>query len=90
MTWRHYKTYPKGDARRCFAVLLAVVRLNERATAHYIAQDVTCTRAEVIRALEAAKTQFGVCIQKTGSLYAITSWGVLSHSEVESFMVSVR
>ncbi len=72
-----YKAFPKSDARRYFVALLAVDRLQERATIHYVAQDIGCTRAEAQRALEAAATQFGVQFERDGSRYAITSWGVL-------------
>lgn len=34
-----YKAFPKSDARRYFVALLAVDRLKDRATIHYIAQD---------------------------------------------------
>lgn len=83
-----YKDFPKGDARRCFVVLAAIGRLKERATIHYISQDIGCTRAEAQRALEAAATQFGVVFGRDGSVYKIESWGVLSKKELATLIKS--
>ena len=85
-----YKAFPKSDARRYFVALLAVDRLTERATIHYIAQDIGCTRAEAQRALEAVETQFGVQFEREGSRYVITSWGVLKKSELARLITSVE
>lgn len=41
-----YKDFPKPDLRRCFAVLLTIERLGEKATVHYVALELECTRAE--------------------------------------------
>lgn len=79
---KNYKEFPKADARRYFVALLAVARLKERATIHYIALSIGCTRAEAQRALEAAELQFGVAFERDGSRYRITSWGVLKKSEM--------
>lgn len=78
-----YKDFPKSDARRYFAALLAVDRLKDRATVHYISQDIGCTRAEAQRALEACVTQFNVQFERNGSLYRIVSWGVLKKTELQ-------
>lgn len=83
-----YKNFPKSDARRYFVALLAVDRLKERATIHYIAQDIDCTRAEAQRALEAVETQFGVTFLRDGSRYEITSWGVLKKANVAQLIKS--
>lgn len=77
-----YKAFPKADARRYFVALLAVDRLKERATIHYVAQEIGSTRAEAQRALEAAEIQFGVKFERNGSRYTIASWGVLRKTEV--------
>lgn len=77
-----YKDFPKSDARRYFVALLAVDRLKMRATIHYIAQDIGCTRAETQRALEAVETQFGVTFGRDGSRYEIMNWGVLNKNEL--------
>lgn len=81
-----YKDFPKSDARRYFVALMAVVRLKDKATIHYISQDIGCTRAEAQRALEAVSTQFGVCFERTGSVYKVTSWGVLKKAELAEFL----
>ena len=73
----NYKDFPKSDARRYLVVLFALERLKERATLHYIAQDVACARSEVQRAIEIAQVQLGVEIEKDGSVYKIASWGIL-------------
>lgn len=83
-----YKDFPKSDARRYFTSLLAVDRLKERATIHYVSQDIGCTRAEAQRALEAAATQFGVVFEREGSLYRIVSWGVLKKAEIAKLIKS--
>ncbi len=80
MTTRQYKDYEKYDPRRYLVALFAVERLKERATAHYMAQDIGCTRAEVARALESAQKLYLVEIEKEGSVYAIRSWGVLNRA----------
>lgn len=85
-----YKDFPKSDARRYFTALLAVDRLKERATIHYVAQDIGCTRAEAQRALEAVETQFGVQFERDGSRYEITSWGVLKKAELARLIKSVE
>lgn len=77
-----YKDFPKSDARRYFTALLAVERLKERATVHYVSQDIGCTRAEAQRALETTVTQFGVVFQRFGPVYQVISWGVLKKSEL--------
>lgn len=77
-----YKDFPKGDARRIFTVLVAVSDLGPSATVHYVAERLACTRAEAQRALIAAVTEFGVGLEKDGSVYSITSWGVLDEDEV--------
>lgn len=84
-----YKAYPKADARRYFVALLAVAKLRDRATIHYVAQEIGCTRAEAQRALEAAETQFGVQLKRIGPRYEIESWGVLKHRELLRFAVPV-
>ena len=77
-----YKDFPKGDARRIFTVLVAVADLGEKATLHYIAERLECTRAEAQRALIAAVPEFGVDIEKSGYAYNIVNWGVLDEGEV--------
>jgi hypothetical protein len=77
-----YKDYPKHDFRRCLAVLQTIDELGERATVHYAAQALACTRAEVSRAIELAHQQFRVVFEKTGSIYRIASWGYISRAEV--------
>ena len=72
-----YKDYPKYDARRLLVVLFALERLERNATLHYIAQEIDCTRAEVQRAIETAQKTFLVDIEKEGSVYKLTSWGIL-------------
>jgi len=72
-----YKDFPKHDFRRCLLVLVTLNELGERATLHYAAQALECTRAEVLRAIELARHQFHVGIDKNGAVYRITSWGVL-------------
>lgn len=81
-----YKDFPKSDARRYFVALQAVVRLKDKATIHYISQDIGCTRAEAQRALEAVSTQCGVVFERTGSVYQVISWGVLKKTELTGFL----
>jgi hypothetical protein len=88
-TTPNYKDFPKSDARRYFAALLAVDRLKDQATIHYVAQDIGCTRAEAQRALAITETQFGVQFERDGSRYSITSWGVLKKTELIRFTKSV-
>jgi hypothetical protein len=85
-----YKDFPKSDARRYFTALLAVDKLNERATVHYVALDIGCTRAEAQRALQAVEAQFGVVFDRAGSLYRIVSWGVLKKSELKLFVCAEK
>ncbi|WP_374585717.1 hypothetical protein [Pseudoduganella sp.] len=82
-----YKDFPKHDLRRCFTVLIAIERLGERATAHYLSLELECTRAEVIRAIEVARTQLQAQVVKIGSSYRIDGWGVLDRRAV---MASVK
>ena len=89
MTTPTYKDFPKSDARRYFTALLAVDRLKDRATIHYVAQDIGCTRAEAQRALEAVETQFGVQFERDGSRYIIASWGVLRKAALVQLAKSV-
>lgn len=84
-----YKDFPKHDLRRCFTVLLTIERLGERATAHFLALELACSRAEVIRAIEVARAQLHVQVAKIGSSYRIDEWGVLDRSAVEASMTSV-
>lgn len=73
-----YKDFDKYDPRRYLVALFAVEELGERATAHYISQHIVCTRAEAARALDSAQKLYLVDITKTGSVYAIASWGILN------------
>lgn len=73
-----YKDYPKYDARRLLVVIFALERLGKNATTHYIAQEIDCTRVEVQRAIETAQKTFLVGIEKEGSVYKLTSWGILN------------
>ena len=84
-----YKAFPKSDARRYFAALLAVDRLKDRATIHYVAQAIGCTRSEAQRALAITETQFGVQFERDGSRYSIASWGVLKKAELARHIKSV-
>ena len=83
-----FKVFHKGDARRYFVALLAADKLKNRATLHYIAQEIGATRAEVQRALDVVAEQFGVMFERQGSTYIITSWGVLKKSELVKFIKS--
>ena len=85
---RNYKDFPKADARRYFVALLALSKLGERATVHYLAQAIGCTRSEAQRALEAAEKQFGVRFKRDGTRYEIESWGVLKSRELLQFVES--
>lgn len=85
---KNYKDFPRADARRYFVALLAVDRLKERATIHYVAQEIGCTRAEAQRALGAAELQFGVILVRDGSRYRIESWGVLKKADVARMIKS--
>lgn len=77
-----YKDFPKHDFRRCLLVLVTLEKLGARATLHYTALALECTRAEVLRAIELAQQQFFVGIDKRGSVYVIKSWGVLDRTGV--------
>jgi hypothetical protein len=81
-----YKDYPKHDFRRCLAVLQTIEDLRERATMHYVAQALECTRAEVSRAVALAQQQFRVVIEKAGSVYKITHWGYINRAEVSAML----
>jgi hypothetical protein len=83
-----YKDFPKHDFRRCLAVLLTVETLGPRASLHYVAQALECTRAEVSRAIVLAQQQFRVAIDKTGSIYRIASWGFINRAEVSAALLS--
>ncbi|MES2877541.1 MAG: hypothetical protein V4713_03895 [Pseudomonadota bacterium] len=83
-----YKDFPKSDARRYFTALLAVDRLKERATIHYVSLQIGCTRSEAQRALEAVVTQFGVIFERRGPVYQVESWGVLKKSELSRLINS--
>lgn len=81
-----FKDFPRGDARRYLLALHTASRLKERATIHYIAAEIGCTRSEAQRALEAAALQFGVVFEKDGSTYTIASWGVLKKSAIPEIL----
>lgn len=81
MTTKQYKDFEKYDPRRYLVALFAVERLKERATAHYMAQEIGCTRAEAARALESAQKFYLVEIDKEGPVYSIRSWGILNRTE---------
>lgn len=78
MQTKQYKDFEKYDGRRYLVALFAVERLKERATAHYMAMDIGCTRAEASRALDSAKKLFMVDVEKVGPVYSIKSWGILN------------
>lgn len=80
MQTKRYKDFDKYDPRRYLVALFAVERLKGRATAHYMAQEIGCTRAEAARALESAQKFFLVELDKDGSVYAIRSWGILNRA----------
>lgn len=74
----HYKDFDKYDPRRYLVVLFAVERLKDRATLHYISQEVECTRAEAQRAIESGKKLYMVDVEKEGAVYRVKSWGILN------------
>jgi len=78
-----YKDFPKHDLRRCFTVLLAIERLGEKATAHYISLELECSRAEVLRAIDVAREQLRMELVKIGSSFRIDDWGVLDRDAVQ-------
>lgn len=84
-----YKDFPKHDLRRCFTVLMTIERLGERATAHYVSLELECTRAEVIRAIDVARTQLQAQVAKIGSSYRMDDWGVLDRAAVMASMKPV-
>lgn len=86
-----YKSFPKYDARRYFCVLEAMVRLNEKATVYYMANDLEVSRSEIERAIIALKLQYGVQIEKLDGdpVYRLRSWGVLKQKEIFSLLESV-
>ncbi|NTB05931.1 hypothetical protein [Agrobacterium tumefaciens] len=73
----NYKDFPKYDPRRILVVLFAIERLGKDATSHYIAKDIRCERIEVQRAVESAERTFAAKINKIGSVYELTSWGIV-------------
>jgi hypothetical protein len=81
MPTKQYKDFEKYDGRRYLVALFAVERLKERATAHYISQEIGCTRQEAMRALESAANWYRVEIEKDGSVYKIASWGILNRTK---------
>lgn len=83
-----YKDFPKGDTRRYFTVLSAMVRLKDKASIHFISKEIGCSRGEAVNALEAVSTQLGVQFERTGSMYRVSSWGVLKKSELDKFLES--
>ncbi len=85
-----YKDFPKHDLRRVLAVLLAIERVGEGASLHYLSLDLNCTRAEVSRAIVAAQLQLMVEIEKNGSVYRIKSWGLLNKEAVRSSMRTTK
>jgi len=86
----NYKSFPKGDARRYFVVLLAADKLGARATTHTIAKEIGCTRSESQRALEVAAQQFAVVYRRVDATYLIESWGVLQKLELAKLVAAVE
>jgi len=84
-----YKDFPKHDFRRCLLVLVTLQKLGARATLHYTAQALECTRSEVLRAIELAQQQFFVGMDKNGPVYRVTSWGVLDRGGVAAALQHV-
>jgi len=84
-----YKDFPKHDFRRCLLVLVTLEKLGARATLHYTAQALECTRSEVLRAIELAQQQFFVGMDKNGPVYRVTSWGVLDRGGVAAALQHV-
>jgi hypothetical protein len=85
---KSYKSFPRADARRYFVALLSADRLQDRATIHYISQEIGSTRAEAQRALDAAALQFGVVFERDGSVYRIVSWGGRKKNELTKLVKS--
>lgn len=82
----NYKDFAKHDPRRILVVLLAIEDLGHDATTHYIAQRLDCARVEVQRAIESAQRNFLVEVEKEGSTYKLTSWGILDKERVVEIM----
>jgi hypothetical protein len=77
-----YKDFPKHDLRRCLSVVLSIEKLGIKASVHYLALSLECTRAEVIRSISLAQHQLMMEIVKIGPVYRIDSWGLLSREAV--------
>lgn len=73
-----YKDFPKHDLRRCLSVVTSIEKLGSKATAHYLALALECTRAEVIRAISLARSQLMIDIVKIGAVYRIDGWGLIN------------
>jgi len=82
----NYRKFPKGDARRYFLVLLTASRLKARATLHYIAGEIGCTRAEAQRAITVLEEQFDVEWEKSDAAWIVKSWGVLNKNRVMALL----
>jgi len=80
----NYKDFPKYDPRRTLVVLFAIERLGPEASTHYLAQDLSCTRSEVQRAIENAQKTYLMEFKKSGSIYSILSWGLVNRDAAAS------
>lgn len=67
-------SYPKGDLRRMLLVLGAIDSIPEATLVKIVART-GLDKKTVTNLIQHATEQARVCIEKTGSVYAITSWG---------------
>ncbi len=81
---------PQSDVRCCFRVLLAVDRLQARATVYSVAREIGCSRSLVQTALKVAAQQLGLVFERAGAAYQIIDWGVLNKSAVIALMASAE
>lgn len=68
--------YPKGDARRLFALLASIDAL-ERPTLTTLANRTGHNKGTITADVAKLRDQFGVQIVKEGAVFRIESWGNL-------------
>lgn len=78
--------FPHSDVRHHFQVLLAIDRLQPKATVYSVARELGYTRWRVQIALRVAAQQFGCLFEARGATYKLVDWGVLNKSALIAFV----
>ena len=83
----HFRSFPKGDLRRCLLVLMAVDRFGGQCNAYQIATFLRMSSGELTRSLDVLRSHEVVVERNkdTGNL-KVLDWGIYDRERTRALM----